>query len=172
MDQVLKVNVRRIRRLDGDSWLSKTTTQSTPLAGPVTTDPESYYYLDAVVGSNNTGELSALMEAALFILGQQNIPLEVEFVYASQWAANVITGKFRPKRNRAMVYTAKRIFESLSCKTQVKWRWTKGHAGNAYNERADELAEVGNLQVCMKAEGLSSNLRLLRTLFLVTSFSP
>ena len=112
-------------------------------SGPVTTDPESYYYLDAVVGSNNTGELSAIMEAALFILGQQNIPLEVEFVYDSQWAANVITGKSRPKRNRAMVYTAKRIFESLSCKTQVRWRWTKGHAGNAYNERADEVAAVG-----------------------------
>ena len=51
------------------------------VSGPVTTDPESYFYQDAVVGSNNTRELSATMEAALYILGLDKIPSEVEFVY-------------------------------------------------------------------------------------------
>ena len=38
--------------------------------GPVQTDTRSAYYLGAQVGSNNTGELSALMEAMLYCLGR------------------------------------------------------------------------------------------------------
>ena len=36
--------------------------------GPVTTDPRCLYYLGATVGSNNTGELTAWLESALFLL--------------------------------------------------------------------------------------------------------
>ena len=57
------------------------------------------------------------------------------------WAANIITRKFRPPRNKAMVYNVKRSFESLNSKAFVKWTWTKRHAGNAYNEVADRLAD-------------------------------
>ena len=71
--------------------------------GPVTTDHTAAHYLGATVGSNNTGELTAWMEAALYEIGRGNLPRELVFCYDSQWATNMVTGKFKAKRNKALV---------------------------------------------------------------------
>ena len=113
--------------------------------GPVVTDSTSSYFLGATVGSNNTGELTAWMEAALHALGQGQAPDSVTFCYDSQWAASMVTGKFKAKRNKALVSQAKKIYEHLKSKTLVQWRWVKGHSGEEYNDMADELAEAGKL---------------------------
>ena len=112
--------------------------------GPVTTQPSTAHFLGATVGSNNTGELTAWMEAALYLLGNpDSIPSSVTLFYDSKWAANTVTGKFKAKRNRSLVANAKRIYALLQSKTQVHWQWVKGHSGAKHNEHADALAEKG-----------------------------
>ena len=48
--------------------------------GPVSTDHTAAHYLGATVGSNNTGELTAWMEAALYELGREAYRLRMCFV--------------------------------------------------------------------------------------------
>ena len=108
--------------------------------GPVDTDPSSAYHYGAMVGSNNTAEISALIEAALYLLGLSQLPAKVEFCYDNKWAADMTRGRFKPKRHKALVYTAKQVFNALTQRTTVQWRWVKGHTGEEYNEMADELA--------------------------------
>ena len=111
---------------------------------PVTTQPSTARFLGATVRSNNTGELTAWMEAALHLLGNlDSLPSSVTFLYGNKWAANMVTGKFRAKRNRSLVANAKRIYALLQSKTQVHWQWVKGHSGAKHNEHADALAEKG-----------------------------
>ena len=112
-------------------------------SGPVTTNAASQFFMGASVGSNNTGELSALMEAALYLLSLSQPPSEVVFHYDSKWAAGMAKGDSRPKRNKALVHAARAVFTALSLKTKVDWQWVKGHTGIRFNERADELAGYG-----------------------------
>ena len=56
--------------------------------GRVNTDYSSPFYLGATVGSNNTAELSAIMEAMLYLLQVKVKPGKVVINYDSKWAAN------------------------------------------------------------------------------------
>ena len=50
----------------GWAWASPQPTGWLTAAGPVITDPYHTAYLGAMVGSNNTGEISAIIEALLY----------------------------------------------------------------------------------------------------------
>ena len=107
-------------------------------SGPVITDHTEPDYLGAEVGSNNTGELTAIAEALLHAKEQQQHPS----IYSdSLWSINVLTGRWRPQRHKQLVGYIKSILSSFSSK--VRFQWVKGHAGQEGNERADKLAEKG-----------------------------
>ena len=78
-------------------------------SGPVTTKPSSQYVLGATLGSNNTCEITSCMAAALYILSLSQPPRKVTFLYDSKCAANMVRGEARPKRNKALVRTARAI---------------------------------------------------------------
>ena len=111
--------------------------------GRVNTDYSSPFYLGATVGSNNTAELSAIMEAMLYLLHAKVRPGKVVINYDSKWAAQMTRGHARPKRHKIMVANARCIYEQLDGVAQVEWKWIKGHTGNEGNEKADQLAEQG-----------------------------
>ena len=81
--------------------------------GRVNTDYSSPFYLGATVGSNNTAELSAIMEAMLYLLQVKVKPGKVVINYDSKWAAQMTRGHARPKRHKVMVANARRIYTQL-----------------------------------------------------------
>ena len=112
-------------------------------SGPVTTTPDSPQYWGAQVGSNNTGEVTAIVEALLHA-HQQNWS-KIRIRSDSQWAINTITGKWRAKHHKPLVNFAKYLVKTGPLK--VVFQWVKGHAGQEGNERADKLAETGKNSV-------------------------
>ena len=65
--------------------------------GRVNTDRTSAFFLGATVGSNNTAELTAIIEAMLFLLHESSRAAKVVIYYDSKWAAQMTKGKTRPK---------------------------------------------------------------------------
>ena len=107
-------------------------------SGPVITDHNAPDYMGAEVGSNNTGELTAIAEALLHAKEHQYTP---HIHTDSLWPINVLTGRWRPQRHKQLVGYIKSIISSFTYK--VRFQWVKGHAGHEGNEKADTLAERG-----------------------------
>ena len=91
--------------------------------GPVITDPDHTAYLGAGVGSNNTGELSAIVEAMLY--AQEQSASRLRIYSHSQWAINVILGKWKAKVHKQLAHTAQVLYKQLKPHLQ----WVKGHQG-------------------------------------------
>ena len=123
----------------GWGWCSQQHQQWITACGPVVTSPANSGYVGASVGSNNTGEVSAIIEALLYAVEHEYTRVHVHT--DSQWSINVITGKWRPKSNKTLVETAKTLVRKAGM--TVHFHWVKGHAGHEGNEKADTLAEAG-----------------------------
>ena len=117
----------------GEDWLEA--------SGPVITSSDHTAYLGATVGSNNTGELSAIAEALLFAVEHEYTHVTIHT--DSLWSRNVISGKWKARTNKALVHTAKRLVKRMGLQVQI--HWIKGHAGHTGNEKADRLAEEGKM---------------------------
>ena len=123
----------------GWGWCSLQEGEWVDAYGPVVTDQDHNAYRGATVGSNNTGEVTAIVEALLH--AHQRAFHTVHIHTDSQWAKNVITGKWRAQRNKQLVGTAKQLTRIKPMK--VVFHWVKAHRGNEGNERADALANKG-----------------------------
>ena len=97
------------------------------------------------MGSNNTGELSAICEALLYFLEHKIIKSTIILIYDSKWAANMVRGIWQPKSNRQLVRTARTILRKVEATNKVTWKWVKGHRGHLMNDRADKNADKGKL---------------------------
>ena len=117
----------------GETWIEA--------SGPVPTTADHSAYLGATVGSNNTGELTAIVEAILYAQ-EHSFPAAV--IHSdSRWAINMITGKWRPRTHAKFINDIRTILKAGP--TQIVLRWIKGHAGHEGNELADRLAEQGKI---------------------------
>jgi ribonuclease HI len=100
------------------------------------------------VTTNNRMELMAAIEA----LKALKRPTVVELHTDSQYMRNGITGWINKWKTNGWRTADKKpvknveLWQALDAARQlhtVDWRWVKGHAGDAGNERADELARDG-----------------------------
>jgi ribonuclease HI len=101
----------------------------------------------AAATTNNRMEL----QAAIAALSALKEPCEVEFFTDSKYVGNGVskwvkgwkangwrTRNKQPVKNEDLW----RALDSLNSIHRVRWNWVKGHAGEAGNERCDELAQV------------------------------
>lgn len=95
--------------------------------------------------TNNRMELAAAIEA----LRALKEPCAVELTTDSEYLKNGITAWISGWKRNGWVTKAKTpvmnrdlwaALDQLATKHNVQWRWTKGHANDEENNRADELA--------------------------------
>lgn len=103
--------------------------------------------------TNNRMELSAAIEALKVLPASSRVVLTTDSQYVqkgiTQWIKNWkrngwLNASKQPVKNADLW----RDLDALCEKHSVEWRWVKGHAGHAENERCDELARqaIGKLQ--------------------------
>ena len=121
----------------GWGWCYQEGCQWKEAYGPVTTDTSHITYRGATVGSNNTGEVTAIIEALLYAhqRGWQHLTIHSD----SQWAINTITGRWTSKCHHDLIQLANKLTKL----GKTHFQWVKGHAGKEGNERADKLADKG-----------------------------
>jgi ribonuclease HI len=98
--------------------------------------------------TNNRMELTAAIEA----LSALKAPSTIEFHTDSQYVRGGVTGWIKAwKKNGWRTADRKPVknvdlwqkLDALAAVHDIRWRWVRGHAGDAENERADELAREG-----------------------------
>jgi ribonuclease HI len=98
--------------------------------------------------TNNRMELTAVISALEYVIEVfgKSRPIEVhtdsQYVQKgiSEWMKGWIskgwkTSAGKPVKNKDLFIKLKELDDQLS----VSWKWVKGHAGNEWNERCDEL---------------------------------
>ena len=98
--------------------------------------------------TNNRMELMAAISALESLTRPSAITIVTDSAYVKNGVTSWIHGW---KRNGWKTSDNKPVkntdlwqrLESAQSRHQVTWRWIKGHAGHAENERADELARAG-----------------------------
>lgn len=114
---------------------------TTELFGPVVLDSANKAYLGAEVGSNNTGELTAMCEALLYAAACDSANVIIK--YDSEYAFNMITGSNRAHKNKALVLKAQALLAETKKSQNVEFEHVKAHSGDQFNDLADALAKRG-----------------------------
>jgi ribonuclease HI len=105
--------------------------------------------------TNNRMELTAVIESLAVLKGPSRVILHLDSEYVrngiTSWIHNWKRRGWRTASNQAVKNVD--LWQKLDAVTQahqIDWRWVKGHAGNAGNERADALANRGVEHVLSK----------------------
>ena len=98
--------------------------------------------------TNNRMELTAAIEALETLKRRSDVVLHTDSTYVKEGISSWIHGWKRNGWRTAAKKPVKNVelwqrLDAAIERHHVDWRWVKGHAGNAGNERADELAHQG-----------------------------
>lgn len=98
--------------------------------------------------TNNRMELMAAISALEALTRASRIVIVTDSAYVKNGVTQWIHGWKRNGWKTADRKPVKNVelwqrLEAAQAAHQVEWRWIKGHAGHAQNERADELARAG-----------------------------
>ena len=96
------------------------------------------------VGSNNTGELSAIAAALSWLLHTETAGTQAVICYDSQYAADSVLGAFNGKRNEKLIQHCRSLYLRVSLQRPLSMQHVKGHSNNRWNNLADQLANQGN----------------------------
>lgn len=111
--------------------------------GKVVTKADHPKFIGAEVGSNNTGELSA-MYWALSIIQDNNDTNDVFTIYGdSMYAGKMASREWRAKENVSLVRKVAELWDTLEREGHnFSWLHVKAHSGHKWNDRADHLASI------------------------------
>ena len=124
----------------GDSGLGKGDGEVIEeLSGPVIVSPDDEGFLGAEVGSNNTGELSAMAHALRWLLMEGSTGA-VTIRGDSQYALKIAAGEWRAKANRELAARVQALWNEVTSLRTVEAEHIRAHRGHRWNERADHLA--------------------------------
>lgn len=107
--------------------------------------------------TNNRMELTA----AIMGLKALQRPCEVILTTDSQYVRQGITSWISGWKRNGWKTSAKKpvknqdlwiALDEMQVKHNIEWRWVKGHAGHAENERADQLANQGVDQIVQEVK--------------------
>ena len=101
--------------------------------------------------TNNRMELTAAIEALAALKRPCDVILHTDSQYVqkgiTEWMPNWKRKNWlrgtQPVKNEDLW----KKLDSLAAKHRIAWRWVKGHAGDTYNERCDELATAAILKI-------------------------
>ena len=92
--------------------------------------------------TNNRMELTAVIEALNVIKRQCEIIIYTDSQYVqrgmTEWLAGWIKKNWKNVKNPDLWQELVNVAAQYS----IEWRWVRGHNGDKYNERADELANL------------------------------
>ena len=105
--------------------------------------------------TNNRMELTAVIQSLAALKSPSRVTLHLDSEYVrngiTSWIHNWKRRGWRTAANQAVKNVD--LWQQLDALVQghqIDWRWVKGHAGNAGNERADALANRGVEQARLK----------------------
>ena len=112
--------------------------------GPVVFSKEDDMFMGAEVGTNNTGELSAVGFACRYVLQEDPAgESELRIFYDSEYAAKIASGTFNANKNIELADQVQDLLAQVIQKRRVTFHKVKGHSNNPMNDRADENANKG-----------------------------
>ena len=115
--------------------------------GPICTAANAGMFLGADRGTNNTGELSAMIMALMWCWSNRSSG-NVVLVYDSTYAASCTQGLWMPRLNQQLATLAQRWLQQCQHKFHVGFRHVRSHTGeedwfSINNEKVDEAAKQG-----------------------------
>jgi ribonuclease HI len=100
--------------------------------------------------TNNRMELTAVIKSLQALKNMKDVPRKVTVYTDSQYVQKGITEWIRNwKRNSWRTSDKTPVknkdlwveLDSLAEEFAISWQWVKGHAGNEYNERCDQMTQ-------------------------------
>ena len=126
--------------VQGDSGLGKGDGEVIEeLSGQVITSSDKEGFLGAEVGSNNTGELSAMAHTLRWLLIEGSTDA-VTIRGDSHYALKIANGEWRAKANRELAARVQALWNEVTSLRTVVAEHIRAHRGHRWNERADHLA--------------------------------
>ena len=115
------------------------------LHAPVVTQEWNHLWIGAREKTNNTGEVSAIGEAMMWLLNEcpDNGQTPVLLRYDSEYAANMAQGIWEPESNEELISTVRGLVDEVQKTRTVTWEHVYSHTGQHDNELADQAADRG-----------------------------
>ena len=149
-----------VTEVSSQNTASANATLVAQLYGPVISvqPDQSLPFATTEVGSNNTGEISAIAAALTWLLRTDDKLTPAVICYDSQYAADSVLGVFNGKRNEQLIHHSRSLYSRVSLQRSLTMQHVKGHSSNnQWNDLADTLANRGNMGQSHLSKGFSTD---------------